>query len=357
VAEIRALTGLRGVAASTVVAYHVTRWGIDAPGAISPFIRHGYLAVDLFFVLSGFLMARRYGASFPGGVRVYVWFLARRLRRIYPMYAVAITAAFYLQWTGSLPLPWHGGGSLPKYALDMAMLQALGGGPNLLQVSWSLSTEWIAYLAFPLLAILVLHRGRAISMVCGVTAYAVLLALCALPAAWSHIFIGDMRRAWLDLADTKTAWPLLRCLADFTIGMVAARWGGAWRGGRPAGQAAAWVIVLVCAGLPWLRDCDLGAVPCFACLVVALAQEDGPWSPAHGFAWPPLYGIGVVSYSLYLTHELVWAFFVWRFYAHGIPALYALGPDLLVATLCYYGIERPGRRLLRTLPHQQERMA
>jgi peptidoglycan/LPS O-acetylase OafA/YrhL len=348
VAEIRALTGLRGVAACSVVAYHVTRWGIDAPAAIGPFVRHGYLAVDLFFVLSGFLMARRYGGSFPGGARVYAWFLARRLQRIYPMYAVAIAATFGLYWAGALPLPRHGGGSAAKFVMDMAMLQCLGGGPNLLPVSWSLSTEWIAYLTFPLLAFLVLRLGPLGTAFCGVVAFAVILALCALPAAWSHIFIGAMRRAWLDLADTTTPWPLLRCLADFTIGMVASRTGWLWRPRRIAGQGAAWVIVLICAGLPWTTFADVAAVPCFAGLVVVLAHEDGRFSPAHAFAFLPLYGIGVVSYALYLTHELVWVFLLRS--VHGLTAapLSALAPALLVASICYWMIERPGRRLL---PH------
>ena len=83
--QIRPLTGIRGLAASYVVAYRapVLSWIRQ-----SEFLRHGYLAVDLFFVLSGFVMAMSYSRMFASGFspRHYGAFLIRRLARIYPLY-------------------------------------------------------------------------------------------------------------------------------------------------------------------------------------------------------------------------------------------------------------------------------
>jgi len=267
------------------------------------------------------------------------------------MYAAAVTVAFGLAWVGVSPIATLGGdGRAGKFVIDIAMLQCLGAGPNLLPISWSLSTEWIAYLLFPLLARWVLHRGAAATAMAGLAAYGVILLLCALPPGWSHIFVGDLRGARLDLADTTTPWPLLRCLAGFTTGLVAARAGQAWRPSRWAGQAAAWAVVLICAALPWTGAVDRLAVPCFGCLVVVLAHEDGQWSPARWFGSAPIHQAGVISYALYLTHLLVWAFVAPWAHRLGAAPLPAMAVAIVVAWICYRAIEQPGRRLFAGRP-------
>src|SRR3979490_2903480 len=90
--EIRSLTGLRGIAALWVVALHLefTR---------APFINNGYLGVDLFFVLSGYVMALNYG--WPR-MRLgdYCRFLRKRLARTYPLYVFTAVAAYCLAYFG-----------------------------------------------------------------------------------------------------------------------------------------------------------------------------------------------------------------------------------------------------------------
>ena len=85
-AEIRALTGLRGVAALLVALYHINPNWI-APTATGRFVGKGYLWVDLFFVLSGFLLAMNYARLFAGGWSLRAWldFLLHRVARIYPL--------------------------------------------------------------------------------------------------------------------------------------------------------------------------------------------------------------------------------------------------------------------------------
>jgi len=95
-AEIRSLTGLRGAAAVFVAFYHSFYFMVSNQADNSPpvvFLRHGYLSVDLFFVLSGYVMALTYAPLFAGGFRMLAFadFLGRRIGRIYPAY-ITVTA-------------------------------------------------------------------------------------------------------------------------------------------------------------------------------------------------------------------------------------------------------------------------
>src|SRR5690242_15715766 len=90
--EIRALTGVRGVAASLVAIYHFSPTKEMAPGLLRNVVSRGYLWVDLFFVLSGFVIALNYGQLFASGFsrRAFATFLVRRVARIYPLYLVVV---------------------------------------------------------------------------------------------------------------------------------------------------------------------------------------------------------------------------------------------------------------------------
>ena len=84
--EIDALTGIRGVAACLVIAYHVYP-SEQFPWGLHQLVARGYLAVDIFFVLSGFVMALNYGRMFHDGptVRGTLIFLMRRVAQLYPL--------------------------------------------------------------------------------------------------------------------------------------------------------------------------------------------------------------------------------------------------------------------------------
>src|SRR5258707_7540721 len=95
--EIRSLTGMRGVAALAVVLYHLDL-GQDDTGLVQHIIHHGYLAVDLFFVLSGFIMALTYSHVFVErfNINKYWKFLNHRIARIYPLYIFSTLLCFFL---------------------------------------------------------------------------------------------------------------------------------------------------------------------------------------------------------------------------------------------------------------------
>src|SRR5262245_33168713 len=89
--EITALTGLRGIAATMVMFYHFNLAHL-LPGYTATMMGHGYLMVDMFLILSGFIIAMTYGAKFEQSIslRNYRIFLIRRIARIYPLYVLTL---------------------------------------------------------------------------------------------------------------------------------------------------------------------------------------------------------------------------------------------------------------------------
>jgi peptidoglycan/LPS O-acetylase OafA/YrhL len=349
--EIRAVTGLRGIASVFVASYHFTAWGLQAPAVVAPLIRHGYLGVDLFFVLSGFVMALTYDGSFAAGVFRYREFLSRRLRRIYPLYAIAVLATYIVVRAGVLPPLSQAADSPARLGIDLLLLQCLGAGPSLLPVAWSLSTEWIAYLAFPVLSAIARRRGIFAARAMGVVCVLVLLGLCAVPygrleAAASRTLLHQP----LGFVDTRTVFPLLRCLAGFCLGLLAwratcsPRWAAA--SARPWARRA---VLLFCFGVLWTPWADAVVVPGFALLLVCVGGDARPGR--GGVAWwlgaPPFHWLGLVSYSLYLTHLMLWQAVHGWMERRGVPPLWLLAPALGVAWACYRGIELPFRAALK----------
>ena len=105
--EIKCLTGLRGVAAVIVMLYHFC--GTDS--YLRPYVPHlisrGFLGVDVFFVLSGFVMALSYAALFKDGIAGtdYKVFMVKRLARVYPLYFL-ITLIFVVKHQLNLSGVW-----------------------------------------------------------------------------------------------------------------------------------------------------------------------------------------------------------------------------------------------------------
>ncbi len=322
--EIRSFTGLRGCASVLVMAYHFAL--SMPPGAMpaSRFLRNGYLWVDLFFLLSGFVMAYSQTPALAGGYRprVHAAFLMNRLARIYPLYAVVIVeSALLLAWrapNGELPAL---AGTL---ALNLGLVQAWGLAPSLEGAAWSISTEWAAYLAFPLLWAACVAAPRRVAWLASALA---LLAIARLAAAPGPFTFPDQNRSGpLDIYSAATAAPLVRCVAEFTLGLAAfrvarflaaqssmaqsraaqSRAAQSRMGGRPAfrltwnGPAALAAAALLVAALsrPGL---DVGVVVLFAVLLVSLSPGTGLLAQALGASVP--YRLGQWSYSIYLIHD------------------------------------------------------
>lgn len=349
--ESPALTGLRGVAAVLVVMHHASLHlgAVDLPWA-GGLLRKGYLGVDLFFVLSGFVMSMVYGAWFtrgasgagaPGRRRnlagLLAVFLVRRAGRVWPLHAAVL--AVLLVGLGL------SGQALPSVRFTLAnflLVQGWGASGEINAPAWSVSTEVLAYLAFPLLAGVVLRwRWGA---VLAVAAAAALLAGCLALAPP----VGPARRGMLDIHMNYSVLPAMRCFAGFLLGMVAWRAGQvpavARLAGRPWTGAGAFLLVLE---LIFAKADDLLVLALMPLVVIGLHRGRGwPW---RLLALRPVHGLGVLSYAIYLIH---FALLPVLLDGPGPVAarlvLYAAA-TLLLAGLAHYFVERPTRSFIRWL--------
>ena len=357
--EIRSLTGLRGLAAVLVVAFHYSFNLLQGqPGARNP-VGPGYLAVDLFFILSGFVMAATYGDSFAGtwSLGAYLKFLERRFARVYPLYLVATLCAFLLTKLHVMPGVPH-----PTRTLVTNVLALQNFGPGLIDWNlglslnppcWSISAEAFAYLLFPWLSAVALFRSWQAALAVAASALAALVVIVALPIPWKDAAGGQ---GFLDVAGGATLWPLVRCLAGFTLGLVVFRVsrGPAYlrRGGL------AWIDMGLVAALlvAWsIPGADVLIVALFAVLVWQVCGDQSPLARLLGRPLPKL--LGDLSYALYLIHFLVGASLASGMHsalqaagvpqAWGVSLLVAFALSLALSWAAYNYLEKPARDFLR----------
>ena len=347
--EIRSLTGLRGVAALLVVLYHAFHRGTPY-GAV---LERGYLSVDLFFVLSGFVMALNYGNLFNGvpfSPRNYIKFLALRFSRLYPVYVLLLCVVLGLNAAGLMPLfdvpdvatalPWN-----------LTMMQALSfGAGNINLPAWSISTEWVAYLLFAILVAVCLSRSEGVYWSAAVAAILGLFAVALLAPALQRPQLEI--EGPLSIFSTETALPVLRCVAGFMLGLVCYRIQferqGNWLGARPVVGDIAAALICACLLVPYT---DILFVIGSALLIAHLGRGRSATSDFLGTPW--VHWLGMISYSLYLVHiPLILSLrTIVRHYdlPYTVANVTGVVLSLLVAPLTYRYVEVPGRLLLRSL--------
>jgi peptidoglycan/LPS O-acetylase OafA/YrhL len=316
-------TSIRGIAALLVVCYHL-QFGtpfLYSWESATPFFRVGYLWVDLFFILSGFVISysARTDERAPFGWTEIKSFWLLRFARIYPLHlfcllvllaeALAETAVgLVLRKQLVAPDLWSSG-SLLNFLEQALLLNGWGvtGRIGWNVPSWSISTEMVAYLLFPALAAFMVRGGRAALAVMGIA------AICFY--AWVAATTGVL--------DIVKGAAVLRCLAGFSLGMVLYatraqfdRLSDATLGVLQAVGAA------IAIGTPLLGLNDVAAIPGFFLLVAAT------W-PDRGWLTRPLrtrvlHWLGEISYSVYLNH--FWVLAAWHFVMARVLRLLGVPP-------------------------------
>ncbi|OYX31573.1 MAG: acyltransferase [Caulobacterales bacterium 32-69-10] len=343
--DLKPLTALRFAAAIWVVSF--LYWPDLTDGPMPTIVALGEMGVEMFFVLSGFILSHVYLESFGEGRFRYGTFLWARMARIYPLHLACLIGLGLLAAAASA-----GGVALSG---QMVNWQALV--PNLLAVhawgfspasawnhpSWSISAEFFAYLTFPAFA-WGAWRLRDQPRMAVIGAIIILFGLYAVFEAL----------AGFPLSQATFHWGALRIVPCFAYGCAAYL---LWRSGaiQTQIQAKFWTVVfaMLIVGLAAI-DAPRGAlVTVFGGLIVSLASLTSTGSRVLSGkvgVW-----LGEVSYAVYMTC------FPWQLvFSHGArkllniegplpPALWlAMLVGLLpVAALAHHLIERPARTLLR----------
>lgn len=365
--SIPALTGLRFIAAIWVVVFHI-RGSLytEFPwlSSIAPVLNYGSLGVDLFYVLSGFVIAlsytenlgRRWRSSASGR---FIW---ARLARIWPAYAVTLMVAAV--WHGALlgsgrdPVPVEDY-SAASFVRQLTLVvvwtepdtdRLTWNGP-----AWSVSVEWLAYLFFPLLALLLFRLARLASLrVLLVLLVGSLSPLIVLGAAFGHQYAPYF---WMiRIASGFLAGALLLLIVRrLRVTMTS----------RRESTASALALLSIAAFVVGCYVLDATGrahlTPALMVLVVPLigGLALGRSHVVRFLASKPLVLGGSISYSVYLVHMLViepyWFALSWvpGFVVGTVASkiVLVLLPVLscLVGWMLWRWVEEPSRRFMLAL--------
>jgi peptidoglycan/LPS O-acetylase OafA/YrhL len=363
--KLTALTTLRFLAALHVVLFHMRVVGIlpGGPWWYQNFASVGYIGVNLFFVLSGFILVYNYA-----GAAVTPWrFWQARFARIYPAYALSlvVSAPFFFFAVRHLDIPflaWSKQHLGAACVLTVSLLQAWFPQAALTwnAVCWSLSVEGFFYVAFPLfLAWSKEFTPR--TLFWGIAGWSLLslsisvLYLLLHPDGIDKINSGETTLLWKNILSFN---PLVR-LPEFLVGMCAGRLFCSARNNQRLATPLVVAGTVVVAGLILIADripnplISAGILsPAFATIIYGLALRPR-WSSI--LETPALVLLGDASYSLYLLHSTVISTVFERtaFLAWGIRAAVAFLAAVAASLLAYFLVEEPLRKLLRPKAKRQ----
>jgi peptidoglycan/LPS O-acetylase OafA/YrhL len=356
--DIRALTGVRGVAAAIIVVYHFGDVQLATGGTGSFFrIPYGYLIVDLFFMLSGYVMALTYREAFAHLTgQTFAHFMIKRVARLYPAYF--IIGLFYIAKIAA-------GLSGEELAMFSAwdwfgnLLMLSGWGLHIfpvIGVAWAASAEMGSYLLLPILMAFTLRKS---AFTAGLAVIAAFVAIYAVSIS------GRGSGGSLDVVNGNSFYPLLRAVAGFTLGLAIFRFSDVLDL-LPAAMQDALVIVILLAivVVAVASPTDLPMYLLFIPLVALLSRDGRVAQLLFGNAL--VYRLGIISYSIYLIHPLFVSFAIktWRklgetqtLYVAASCVCFAL--IWLLAELSYRFIEMPGRNWItqRFIPRKSNAAA
>ena len=343
---------MRTIAVIAVILYHLKiAFGDDTV------LTGGFLGVDVFFVLSGFLITGLLVDEFQTSGRISLaQFYWRRARRILPPLLLVMLVALPAAWALLLP------SEIERFCMSLlaalafvsnifwfAELSEYGAQSGLLQPflhTWSLAIEEQFYLIFPPLMIVLLRSLRLRHVVwalVGVTVLGLFVAAVTTTMNPAFSFYAPTSRAWELLAGAVLA--------------VASRYGA----GRSRWRGLLWVPGLSVIVLLWafmtqdlveMRHPGVGTVPVILATCGLIWCADSREPVTRFLSSGPMVWIGKLSYSLYLWHFPVFAF--GRMHALGAPSALDMAiwvaMTFVLSVLGYYLVERPCRFRMRPRP-------
>ena len=337
----RDIDGLRGVSIAAVVLYHL---GLGVSG--------GYGGVDIFFVISGFLIAGIIRAELQAGTFSIPKFYTRRIRRIVPAFvAMAVATTLAATWL-LFPSDYHNfGKSLMPAAVAISNYHFQGRNDYFdgsatdkpLLHTWSLGIEEQFYLVFPLLLLVLFkYRRSAIAPVLATIAVAS-LAFSAMYVANDAVsaFFSTPARVWELLIGALVAYEAVPDAQSSQVREVEAASGAAM-------IAAAFVFLNDATPFPGLAALPL----CLgAALIIHAGNAGTPVFVTRALSAAPIVGLGLISYSVYLVHWPLIVFHRYRFpeswtQPHAVLSLTLALVSIALGYLSWRFIETPFRRPL-----------
>lgn len=335
------IDGLRGVAILLAVAYH----------AFPQHLVHGYLGVDVFFVISGYLITQQLVQAQQAGCIQVGPFYARRVRRLFPALIVVLACTLGAGWLSLYPDEYERLGlhtaAASVFMLNLQLWSEVGYFDVQAQLKpllhlWSLSVEEQFYLVWPLFLLLASRRGAS-----GRWAWTVALSLAS-ALLWAALVVHD--------ATAGFYLPLARFWELGAGALVALS------GGRPRvrGGHAGWGLLMLAAAVAvaagaeraalghagWQQAWRLPVAVLGSCLIIDAANRTGFASRLLG--WAPLRGLGLISFSLYLWHWPMLSLLRLRLPAgqepDAVSTTMALLLSVLLATVSWRLVEQPIRR-------------
>jgi len=343
-ADLRSLTALRFVAAMWVAVYAL--WDNLAISFRPDLVAKGYLGVELFFVLSGFILCHVYLEAHGNRRFSYRDFLWARVARVYPLHIATLLGVMALGFVALAAgmaidanvMSWA---ALPA---NIAMVHAWGLSPEAgwNHRSWSISAEWFAYLLFPVFAV-VAWRLRSVPG----------LAIAGALALLAALYVGFAAVAGFPLTEATFQWGALRIVPCFAYGCALYL---AYR--RAPLKAPGLLALAATVGLIGAASLNLwdGIIVALAGLLI-LALASLPNARAGWLASKPAVYLGEISYAVYMV--LV----PWQLLAVNLAAKVTGAPDKhlqlfvwlpilvalpVVAAIAYHLVEFPARRAIRT---------
>jgi peptidoglycan/LPS O-acetylase OafA/YrhL len=352
--EIYPLTGIRAVAAMWVVIYHLGSQLKAWPRLnflIAPVVGHGYLGVDLFFILSGFIIHYNYAGKLArlrlSAIGEFLWM---RLARLWPVHAVLLVLFALLIWGQRRHgiQPGH-----PEFYTARAFLW------NVLLVqswsipmkdswnvpAWSISCEWLAYLVFPFLVVSRLCTASVrLSAVVAALALVATALVCQIMhppgATFGVVRVAGEFLAGCALCHVFQTGVINRLPWDYIVPL-----------------AIVALLVVFYLVLPAFGLVGYCCVPFLGLIVLGLAYDQGFIARLCSTKLF-LFG-GYLSYSVYMVHNL--CFIILKRaepWFGGKPALFVfvhLFVTFIAALLMFYFVERPCRKAMQKalLRHKQ----
>ena len=331
---------------------------------IPSLVPHGYMAVDFFFVLSGFIMAYTYLHTFETkGLAAYGPFLLKRVARIFPL-GIAVTtiivccglfAGLWNHATMFIPSNALNDNLITYVIINLAHLQGFLPQYNLNGPSGSISLEFAAYVLMPLLFIGCFHKSRLVALLMTVTSIGVL--------GWINFFVQDGLSSRFVLSDIG------RVLAEFSLGLMVYRVYQKPSFLQSLGKDHwTWAVTALVIATSTLRS-DLSTA--LVCPLLVLTYSLNIGLPKRIMSMKIPYFLGTISFSIYLIHNLLRdpAYELLRT-LHPMPLsfsqalVFAFGCSIAVipfAAASYFLVEKPGRtafnRLFQKVRQRWSRLA